>query len=190
VISRRFNLPVFVTKPTLKAARDRMGRLFEVKHFQCGSTFRLGVLNIRPFPVSHDAADPVGFCIQADGMKIGIATDLGVATRLVCHHLRGCRLLVLEANHDLKMLEEGPYPWPLKQRIRGRRGHLSNEDSRDLLERVTSPELQHVVVAHLSEKNNHPERALSVLGRPASTGKPRFHLARQDRPGDMIVLDD
>lgn len=188
VMSRRFHLPVFVTQPTLKAAGDRLGRLPEVECFQCGAAFHLGSLTIRPFPVSHDAADPVGFSIRADGIKIGIATDLGTGTRLVCHHLQGCRLLVLEANHDLKMLEEGPYPWPIKQRIRGRLGHLSNEDSRDLLEQVAGPGLRHVVLAHISETNNHPKRALSVLGRTAANGDTQFHVARQDQPGDMIVL--
>ena len=132
-----------------------------------GDFFQIGNLTIRPFSLCHDAADPVGFIIHSKGVKIGIATDLGVATRLVSHHLTGCSLLVLEANHDVKMLEDGPYPWELKQRIRSRLGHLSNEASRDLLKEVCGPELQHVILAHVSETNNRADRVLSVIGEAA-----------------------
>lgn len=186
VMSRRFKLPVFVSESTLRATKGRLGRLFEVRYFDRGTAFSLGNLTIRPFSVSHDAVDPVGFTIAVDGTKIGIATDLGVATQLVCHHLKGCRLLVLEANHDLKMLEEGPYPWELKQRIRSRLGHLSNEASRDLLKDVSGPQLEHVIVAHMSEHNNRPDLALSVVGGAAGNGTPHFSIACQDKAGDLI----
>ena len=131
----------------------------------------------------------MGFTIKDGSAKIGIATDLGVATRLVSYHLRGCRLIILEANHDLEMLEEGPYPWELKQRIRGRLGHLSNEASRDLLGEVFNRALEHVVVAHMSETNNRPDRALAVLGEAVGPHPTKFSLACQHAAGDMIHLD-
>jgi len=189
VLSRRFRLPVYINEPTLTAARARLGSLHEIRRFHRGVAFSIGSLTIHPFAVCHDAADPVGFTIEDGSSKIGIATDLGVATQLVRHHLKGCCLMVLEANHDLKMLEEGPYPWELKQRIRGRLGHLSNEASRDLLAEVVHRELQHVVLAHLSETNNRPDRALAVVREAVDGHGTRFSLAEQHAPGAMITLD-
>ena len=190
VLSRRFRLPVYINEPTLTAARSRLGSLHEIKRFHRGIAFHIGSLSIHPFAVCHDAADPVGFTIEDGGAKIGIATDLGVATQLVSHHLKGCCLMVLEANHDPKMLEEGPYPWELKQRIRGRLGHLSNEASRDLLAEVFNRQLEHVVVAHMSETNNRPDRALAVLQEAVGCDAIRFTLAEQHTAGDMIHLDN
>jgi phosphoribosyl 1,2-cyclic phosphodiesterase len=188
IMSRRFKLPVYASEQTLIATNGRLGVLRDVRHFEPGTAFKVGSLIVRPFSLSHDAADPVGFTIHSNGTKIGIATDFGVATQLVCHHLKGCRLLVLEANHDVQMLEEGPYPWELKQRIRSRAGHLSNEASRDLLSEVADTQLEHVIVAHVSEKNNRPRRALSVVMEAATHPITRFSLARQDEAGDTITL--
>jgi len=188
VMSRRFKLPVYVSKATFNATNGRLGILSDVRHFDGGTAFKVGSLTIRPFAISHDAADPVGFTICSNGTKIGIATDLGVATRLVSHHLTGCSLLVLEANHDVKMLENGPYPWELKQRIRSRLGHLSNEASRDLLREVCGPQLQYVILAHLSETNNRPEQALSVVGDATVPHATQCSLARQEKAGETITL--
>jgi phosphoribosyl 1,2-cyclic phosphodiesterase len=188
VLSRRFRLPVYISELTLQATNGRMGPLKEVRYFCRGAAFKIGSFRIRPFAVSHDAADPVGFTIDNNGTKIGIATDLGAATQLVRHHLQGCRLLVLEANHDLRMLEEGPYPWELKQRIRSRLGHLSNEASRNLLETVSSPELQHVILAHLSETNNRGEQALSVVREVAQLHATQCSLAHQGKACVPITL--
>jgi len=124
VLSRRFGVPVCMSRKTEQAAASRLGRLHEVRHFECGSAFEINGLSIRPFSISHDADDPAGFTVQHKGVKIGIATDLGIATAMVKSHLRNCNLLILEANHDPDMLISGPYPWPLKQRIRDRTGHL------------------------------------------------------------------
>jgi len=190
VLSRRFRLPVYINEPTLSAARARLGSLHEIRRFHRGTAFHIGSLSIHPFAVCHDAADPVGFTIEDGGAKIGIATDLGVATRLVSHHLKGCCLMVLEANHDPKMLEQGPYPWELKQRIRGRLGHLSNEASRDLLAEVLNRQLEHVVVAHMSETNNRPDRALACLQEAVGCDAIRFTLGEQHAAGDMIHLDN
>jgi phosphoribosyl 1,2-cyclic phosphodiesterase len=188
VMSRRFKLPVYINVPTFRAINGRLGVLSDVRHFDGGTAFKVGSLTIRPFTLSHDAADPVGFTICSNGSKIGIATDLGVATRLVGHHLTECSLLVLEANHDVKMLENGPYPWELKQRIRSRLGHLSNEASRDLLRQVCGPQLQHVILAHLSETNNRPDQALSVVGEAAGLYKTQCIPACQEKAGETITL--
>ncbi len=188
VMSRRFRLPVHISESTLTAAEGRLGPLHDVRHFDRGTNFRIGGLSVHPFSVSHDAVDPVGFTIHVDGTKIGIATDFGVATQLVSHHLKGCRIMILEANHDPKMLEEGPYPWELKQRIRSRLGHLSNEASRDLLGEVSDGKLEHVVVAHVSETNNDPDKALSVVREAVGHQSTRLSFAHQDLASEVITL--
>jgi phosphoribosyl 1,2-cyclic phosphodiesterase len=190
VLSRRFGIPVHISESTMRAARTQLGSLHEARYFSRGSAFSIGNLSVHPFSISHDAADPVGFTIQDGSQKVGIATDLGIVTELVCHHLKGCKLLVLEANHDLRMLEEGPYPWEVKQRIRSRMGHLSNEASRHLLSKVSHSDLQHVIVAHVSETNNVPERALSVVREGADRRGIQFSLAGQHAAGSMVTLDN
>jgi phosphoribosyl 1,2-cyclic phosphodiesterase len=164
--------------------------VYETIKFHPGKAFCIGDLCLHPFSVSHDASDSVGFTVQDDATKIGIVTDLGMATQLVCHHLKGCRLIVLEANHDLQMLEEGPYPWHVKQRIQSRLGHLSNEASRDLLGEVSHSSLRHVILAHVSETNNDPDRALSVVGEAVSHHRTQLSVAWQHVAGEIIRLGD
>jgi len=190
VLSRRFQLPVYINEPTLAAAKTQLGPLHETRLFNRGDTFCIGGLCVRPFSVCHDAIDPVGFTIQNSRTKIGIATDLGIPTKLVCHHLKECTLVILEANHDLKMLEEGPYPWPVKQRIRSRLGHLSNEASRDLLSEISHDGLMRVILAHISETNNDPNRVTSVVGEAVSHSPTQLSIAHQHVAGDMINIDD
>jgi len=130
-----------------------------------------------------------GFTISRNGQKIGIATDLGIATTMVKQHLKGCDLLILEANHDPEMLMNGPYPWPLKQRIKGRTGHLSNQASGELLSELKHDRLQHVILAHLSETNNTPDKALEEVA-PALKGcRARIHVASQDLCGEMLNIE-
>jgi phosphoribosyl 1,2-cyclic phosphodiesterase len=188
VLARKHNLPVFISAKTKHTAAAHLGRIDKFNLFSCGSAFSIDGLRIHPFSTSHDADDPVGFTIQCEKQKIGIATDLGVATAMVQEHLKGCGCIVLEANHDLKMLEEGPYPWPVKQRIRSRIGHLSNEASRELLMGVLHDELRYVVLAHLSETNNTPEKALNVVTERLSRHRPHLSVALQHMAGPMICL--
>ena len=190
VLSRRYKLPVYINEPTLATAKTHLGTLHSTVRFNRGSAFFIGNLSFHPFSVSHDASDSLGFTIKNSSKKIGIATDLGVATQLVCHHLEGCNLIVLEANHDRRMLEEGPYPWHVKQRIQSRLGHLSNEESRDLLEKVSHPALKHVILAHISETNNDPDKALSVVGEAVSHQRTQLSVACQHVAGDIVNLDD
>jgi phosphoribosyl 1,2-cyclic phosphodiesterase len=188
VLSRRYQLPVYINEPTLTAAKARLGAVNETVRFHPGMDFSIGDLCLHPFSVSHDASDSVGFTVQDDTTKMGIVTDLGIATQLVRHHLKGCRLVILEANHDQKMLEEGPYPWHVKQRIQSRLGHLSNEASRDLLGEISHSGLRHVILAHISETNNESEKALSVVGGALSNNRTELSVAYQHVAGEIVRL--
>ena len=190
ILSRRYKLPVYISPDTCKATGNQLGRLYETRPFQIGQSFAINDLTIHPFATSHDAEDPAGFTIARNGQKVGIATDLGMATGMVRHHLKDCDLLVLEANHDPAMLINGPYPWPLKQRIKSRNGHLSNEDSGGLLAEIMHDRLCHVILAHLSETNNTPDKARDAVERAlgASYRSFQIHVACQDRCGSLLIV--
>ena len=188
ILSRRFSLPVYINRKTQKAATIQLGDIYDVKNFECGSTFKIENLTIHPFSISHDAEDPAGFTISQNGAKIGIATDLGVATSVVKTHLRSCDVLILEANHDADMLTHGPYPWPLKQRIKGRLGHLSNESAKNLLKEVQHDRLVHVMLAHLSEINNTPQKAISEVRQAITRCNAQIDVASQDVCGEVLCI--
>ena len=188
VLSRRFNLPVYMSSKTEKAAVSQLGTVRVIKNFECGSPFTIKDLFIHPFSISHDAKDPSGFTVNQNGTKIGIATDLGIATSMVKEHLKGCSLLILEANHDEDMLINGPYPWPIKQRIKGRTGHLSNEASKNLLKELQHDRLKYVTLAHLSQTNNTPQKALSEVSRAITRCNAQLDVATQDECGALLRL--
>ncbi|MCM2359420.1 MAG: MBL fold metallo-hydrolase [Geobacteraceae bacterium] len=160
-LARKLKIPLLLSYPTCRAIHSSL-RKVEVVEFESGYPFTFRELLIDPFPITHDACDPVGFLIDCSDGKIGIATDLGIATRLVKDKLGGSRVLVLESNHDEEMLLNGPYPWHLKQRIKSRHGHLSNSESAELLDELLHPGLEGLFLAHLSEVNNDPEVAHHV----------------------------
>lgn len=181
-ISRRFDLPVFMTQGTLEHLPANTGQLSSVTIFSTGRSFDVGDLRIHAFATSHDAGDSAGFIIEHEGARLGICTDLGIATKLVKVKLRGCHGLILEANHDVEMLMNGPYEWFLKQRIRSAHGHLSNEEACELLEAVHHEQMRCVVFAHLSETNNHPDLVLQSsqhLRRSPQWEGVRFELGKQ-----------
>ncbi len=186
ILSRRYNLPIYITKPTVMVASKRLGKLQMVNYFECGCEFQLGSLKIHPFSLSHDAKDTAGFTIQDGHHKIGVATDLGIATSVVKQHLRNANILVIEANHDPEMLINGPYPWPLKQRVKGRMGHLSNEATMHLLEELMHDNLKHVVLAHLSETNNTPKKARDMISPIFEHTKTLLTVASQDMSTKVI----
>ncbi|ABQ26253.1 MBL fold metallo-hydrolase [Geotalea uraniireducens] len=161
VLARKFKMPVLLSYPTYKEA-ERCFKKTEVVEFESGYAFCYKDISIDPFPITHDACDPVGFVIKSNEGTVGIATDLGIATRLVKDKLQGCKVLILESNHDETMLLNGPYPWHLKQRIKSRHGHLSNNDSAALLEEILHSGLEGVFLAHLSEVNNDPQLAYTA----------------------------
>ncbi|CAB5101970.1 Zn-dependent hydrolase YycJ/WalJ, required for cell wall metabolism and coordination of cell division with DNA replication [Olavius algarvensis associated proteobacterium Delta 3] len=188
VLARRYHLPIFLSSGTREAARGHLGKITEIESFICGASFQIGRWAIRPFATSHDAQESAGFTFQQHGMKIGMATDLGAATALVREHLKDCRILILEANHDLEMLESGPYPWHLKQRIKSRLGHLSNTASRDLIGELLHDRLDHIILAHLSQTNNTPERARDAVAPVLNGHRASLSVAVQDTPSRLFHL--
>src|SRR5258708_39430339 len=138
------------------AGFDWLGCRPRLETFIAGSTLAVGDIEIDSFTIPHDAIDPVGFCVRAQGIKFGIATDLGYVTDSIRFHLRRMDLLLLEANHDLDMLKVGPYPWSVKQRVMSRVGHLSNLGMSDYLTQDLDSCTANLVLGHLSEHNNHP----------------------------------
>lgn len=188
VLSRRYGLPVYITEKTRAAASAQLKTLKKPVAFDCGVPFEINTLKIHPFSISHDAADPAGFTIAVRQKKIGIATDLGVVTAMVRHHLQSCHALILEANHDPDMLLSGPYPWHLKQRVHGRSGHLSNIDSRMLLEQIGHEDLEHVILAHLSEINNTPDKAAAEIRRAIDPRRTQLTVSSQDFCSRIVLL--
>jgi len=188
VLSRRFGLRVYINDGTRQASGSALGKLTGICPFSCGHAFAIGSLAIHPFSISHDAEDPAGFSISCNGAKVGVATDLGIATGVVKTHLKACDILILEANHDPQMLIDGPYPWPLKQRIRGRSGHLSNDDTALLLETLQHDRLAHVILAHLSEENNTPEKARQAVKTVLNGAGVKLHVASQAAGSIVLTL--
>jgi phosphoribosyl 1,2-cyclic phosphodiesterase len=187
VLSRRFNIPVYMTADTFNACKG-LGKIDHINFFECGTAFDIGSLAVNPFAVSHDACDPAGLTLKHQGKKIAIATDLGVVTNLVRTHLSCANALYIEANHDPEMLMAGPYPWYLKQRIQSRKGHLSNQNARDLVAQLSHKDLAHVVLAHLSEENNCPEKAATEMSKNLDSMSTMLHVAGPEHPGEMIRL--
>ena len=172
VLARRLKIPVYITASTYqeyqRGARDAAGHRVNLDRrevFSAGSGFQVGDITVTPFTIPHDAIDPVGFCFRTHGIKIGIVTDLGYLPDSIKFHLRGTDLLVLESNHDLEMLKVGPYPWSVKQRVMGRKGHLSNDVVSDFIRIDLDSSISTLVLGHLSEHNNHPEIVRNVAGR-------------------------
>lgn len=149
-------IPIYVAVKTVSIWEDKIDNL---NQFENDKRFAINDMEITPFSVPHDAIDPVGFTIEFDGIKVGIVTDVGSVTELIVERLRKSNVLVLESNYDINLLLYGKYPWELKQRIKGNLGHLSNSQSAHLLSKVYHDELQHVVLAHLSQVNNDPKIA-------------------------------
>ena len=157
---KHHDTPIFASCGTAEAilckypdARDQL------RPFYSGASFAIGPVAVQSFATPHDAADSVGYIFEADGVKLGYATDLGFVPNPVREALTGCGTVVLESNHDRYMLETGPYPYPLKQRVAGPRGHLSNADCAVLAASLVKNGAQRLILAHLSEKNNTPGAA-------------------------------
>jgi phosphoribosyl 1,2-cyclic phosphodiesterase len=163
-----------------------------VENFRAGISFDIGDIHVTPFTIPHDAADPVGFLVQAEGMRIVLATDLGYLAPNVRMHLRGADLLIIESNHDVEMLRDGPYPWIVKQRVLSRVGHLSNDALGEYLASEYDGGARYVILAHISESNNLPALARSCAER-ALEGRMgllanRVLLASQNEPLESIDL--
>ena len=179
--------PPSVEPPSLK---EDPTWLPAVEYFRAGEPFSIGDIALSPFTIPHDAADPVGFVLSAEGVRMGFATDLGYIPPNVKEQLQALDLLLLESNHDLEMLRDGPYPWSVKQRVLSRVGHLSNDATAEFLSTEYDGQAAYVILAHLSENNNLPELARvaaerALVGR-ASLLANRLYLAEQHQPLSAI----
>ena len=199
VLARKLGVPVFMTGAThqawSRAVRDATGDppdTERIEFFSSGRSFQIGDIAVTPFTIPHDAADPVGFTFRSEGIKIGMATDLGYMPASVRDHLRCCDILMLESNHDLEMLRVGPYPWSVKQRVGSRTGHLSNKALAEFFAADYDGNASYIVLAHLSEENNHPEvakrEAEAGLGERRSLLQNRVMLATQSQVMQPIRL--
>lgn len=200
VLARKLRVPVYITEATYhvwrRSTRDSEGKpvkLERLEHFCAGRSFSIGDITVNPFTTPHDAVDPCGFTFRADGIKFGIVTDLGYMSANVKDALRGCDGLMIESNHDLEMLRSGPYPWMVKQRIMNKKGHLSNTALAEFFEHDYDARAEFLVLAHISEHNNHPElvreTAYKALGGRMNLFQScALSLARQDQPMAPICL--
>ena len=193
VLASKLNLPIYCNRLTKEAIESQFkGTRFEFRLFSTGACFDLGCVGVDTFSVPHDAYDPVGFLLRTSGGNIGFLTDLGHATKLVIERVRSARCLVLEANHDLKLLQDDTKrPWSVKQRIVSRHGHLSNEAAAEVAVQIVSAELQHLYLGHLSGDCNRPELAHRVVSQGlAKTGATHVHVqvASQETPCPTLVL--
>lgn len=167
VLARRYGFPIYATEGTLEQMKnmDSLGAvddsLYHVIH--ADEEFRIGDVDIEPFRISHDAAEPVAYRFRCGDKSAAIATDMGYYNDYIVEHLQNLDVLLLEANHDIQMLQVGPYPYPLKQRILGNRGHLSNESAGRLLCRVLHDHMKKIYLGHLSKENNYAELAYETV---------------------------
>lgn len=162
VIHRKTGCPVYLTAGTLASLPSNIGAVSDYRVISRSETIDLEGVRVRSFAVNHDASEPVGYTLEFNGIKFGLATDLGCPTNILRTRLEGCHALVIESNHDRRMLMTGPYPPELKTRVNGNRGHLSNETCGRLLEEIVCGHTSHVVLTHLSEENNTSVLALSA----------------------------
>ena len=177
-LARRHGIDVWMTAGTYSAWGDR--RVESVHQFSPHAGWRIGNLDIQPYPVPHDAREPCQYVLAFGGLRVGILSDAGAVTPHMQQMLSGCDALMLECNHDAALLDAGPYPYSLKQRVGGGFGHLNNEQSAGLLRAVDCSRLQHLVLTHLSETNNRPDLALAAVHHAMESDASWIVCAHQD----------
>ncbi len=192
VLCRKLKIPLYATRPTFDACSHKVGNIPAGVHFiEPGSSIWIDDLEVHPFSSSHDAVDSCNFTFtNREGRKLAVVTDAGYPTKLMIEKIKNASSLILESNHDVQMLLDGPYPWQLKQRVRSRQGHLSNEQAVGVLNQVLHAELKNLILAHLSETNNTPEIArktmedyLNEIRHPV-----KLFVALQDQPTELIEV--
>ncbi len=163
-ILSKVKVPIYCNRLTKEAIESQLGFKMECRIFDTGGSFEIGDVVVETFSVPHDAYDPVGFLLKTRNGNVGLLTDLGHATKLAVERVRAANVLILETNHDVKMLQNDPHrPWSLKQRILSRHGHLSNEAAADVAQEIVTSELRQLYLAHLSRDCNTPELAHNVI---------------------------
>ena len=185
VLSRRYHLPVYATQGTWEAMAGKVGAIDPANRrvIPAGQDFYLNQVEVTPFPIPHDAAEPVGYAFAAQGIKVAVATDLGHLSDSWMDPLEGGDLLLLESNHDVEMLKAGRYPYELKRRILGRKGHLSNEDAARAAQELAARGVKRILLGHLSRENNFPELAYRTVAQcleQAGTWVSALEVARRD----------
>jgi len=177
-VARKHGIPVYMTRGT--AAQEKHGNLTQLHFIDVHDCFSIGDLQIQAYPVPHDAREPVQFVFSDGDVRLGILTDVGSPTQHIVESLNGCDALILECNHDVDMLAKGPYPSYLKQRVGGNYGHLSNAQAGSLLASLDTSSLQHIVAAHISDKNNTEELACEALAQALGCSENEIILAEQE----------
>lgn len=199
VFSRKYEVPIYATKGTIEGIRkcSSLGKMPEgiLHEIEIDQTFTIGTLEVLPFAISHDANEPSGYRIGNGSKAMAVATDLGTYDDYIVKHLKNLNAVVLEANHDIHMLEVGPYPYPLKRRVMGDKGHLSNELSGRLLCDILHDNLQSVVLGHLSKENNYAELAYETVKLEITMGDNPYRgeeipiiVAKRDTVSDIITV--
>lgn len=185
VLSRRYQIPIYGTKGTLGAIRQckSLGNIDEdlYHEIQADEEIQIDDLTVRPFAISHDAAQPVAYRVESGGKSAAVATDLGIYDEKIIDRLQKLDVLLLESNHDIHMLQVGGYPYPLKQRILGDRGHLSNESAGKLLCELLHDDLKAVFLGHLSKENNYEELAFETVKLEIALGSEKY------QPDDFLI---
>jgi len=193
VLCQKLGIPIYCNRGTQEAITAYFpGARFEFRLFATGDAFEIGEIGVHTFPVPHDAQDPVGFALEADRRRIGFLTDLGHATKLVLQRVRGSHALVLETNHDHRLLQDDmKRPWSVKQRISSRHGHLSNEAAAAVAKEVLAADLRQIYLGHLSRDCNRPDLALAAVGAvlaEAGAGHVGLVAADQDTPSPTLLV--
>jgi phosphoribosyl 1,2-cyclic phosphodiesterase len=191
-LAEKLHIPVFCNRATQQAIQYQTRALLDWRLFATGAAFELGDVAVETFTVPHDAQDPVGFLLRTSSANIGVLTDLGHTTKLVIERIRTAHVLLIEANHDVKLLHECPHrPWSLKQRILSRHGHLSNEGAAQAVEQIMSPDLRHLYLGHLSRECNRPELAHRVMSeclQRIGAHHVQLQLASQASPSTTLAV--
>lgn len=199
VFSRKYKVPIYATKGTIQGIKDyrSLGKMPEglFHEIHTDEMFSLGDLDVHPFSISHDANEPSGYRIEKGKKSVAVATDLGTYDEYTVENLKGLDAVLLEANHDIHMLEVGPYPYPLKRRVMGDKGHLSNELSGRLLCDILHDDLKNVLLGHLSKENNYAELAyetvkleVNIADNPYKDDDFKLQVAKRDQISDIITV--
>lgn len=200
VISRKYGIPIYATAETLDAiTKDKATGVVDEQLFVpivADKKFMIGDLTINPMRISHDAANPLAYRISCENKKVAVCTDLGTFDEYTVDCLSNMDALLIEANHDIKMLQVGPYPYPLKQRILGTRGHLSNEASGRLLSRILYDGTKKVFLGHLSQENNLPDLAYEAVRLEITMSEENNYrgddfnisVAKRSEPSELIEI--
>lgn len=186
VLSQRYDLPVYITKQTLQECRFAPAPRL-VRHFDANQPVTIGALTITAFSKAHDASDPYSFTIASSAVRIGVFTDIGAVCDNVIRQFTQCHAAFLEANYDEQLLENGRYPWPLKNRIRGGHGHLSNRQALELFMDYRPAFMSHLLLAHLSQDNNRPELVQSLFD--AQAGGATIAIASRYNESELYAID-